>query len=100
MGSPEVVEAEVALQLGRKEVGVLGVEGVLRDGAGGGRHVEGVLLQVEVAQADREARVLCVPPQRGPADGREGAGPQAVERDDFTVCGEKENKKRGHFSRK
>lgn len=93
VGSPEVVEAEVALQLGRQEVGVLGVEGVLRDGAGGGRHMEGVLLQVEVTQADREARVLRVPPQRGPADGREGARPQAVGRDELTVCGEKENKR-------
>lgn len=97
VGSPEVVEAEVALQLGREEVGVLGVEGVLRDGAGGGRHVEGVLLQVEVAQADREARVLRVPPQRGPADGCEGARPQAVGRDDFTVCGERQNNKEVTF---
>lgn len=99
VGSPEEVEAEVALQLGREQVGVLGVEGVLRDGAGGGRHVEGVLLQVEVTQADREARVLRVPPQRGPPDGREGAGPQAVGRDDFTVCGRKKTKK-GSLSEK
>lgn len=93
VGSPEVVEAEVALQLGGEEMGVLGVEGVLRDGTRGSRHVEGLLLQVEVAQADREARVLRVPPQRGPTDGCEGAGPQAVGRNDFTVCGERENKK-------
>lgn len=92
VGSPEVVEAEVALQLGREEVRVLGVEGVLRDGAGGGCHMKGVLLQVEVAEADRETRVLRVPAQRGPADGREGAGPQAVGRDELTVCGEKANK--------
>lgn len=93
VGSPEVVEAEVAFQLGGEEVGVLGVEGVLRDGARGGRHMEGLLLQVEVAEADREARVLRLPPQRGPADGGEGAGPQAIGRNDFTVCGERENKK-------
>lgn len=93
MGSPEMVEAEVALQLGGEEVGVLGVEGVLRDGTRGGHHVEGLLLQVEVAQADREACVLRLPPQRGPADGSEGAGPQAVGRNDFTVCGERESKK-------
>lgn len=93
VGSPEVVEAEVALQLGREEVGVLGVEGVLRDGARGGCHMEGLLLQVEVTQADREARVLRLPPQRGPADGGEGAGPQAVGRNDFTVCRERENKR-------
>lgn len=92
VGSPEVVEAEVALELGREEVGVLGIEGVLRDGAGGGRHVEALLLQVEVTQADREARVLCLPPQRWPADGGEGAGPQAVRRNDFTVCGEGQEK--------
>lgn len=91
VGSPEVVEAEVTLQLGREKVGVLGVEGVLRDGTRGGRHVEGLLLQVEVAQADREARVLRLPTQRGPADGGEGAGPQAVGRDDLTVCGERGN---------
>lgn len=97
VGSPEVVEAEVALQLGREEVGMLGVEGVLRDGAGGGRHVEGVLLQVEVAQADREARVLRVPPQRRPPDGREGARPQAVGRDELAVCGEEENKREVTF---
>lgn len=93
VGSPEVVKAEVALQLGGEEVGVLGVEGVLWDGTCGGHHVEGLLLQVEVAQADGEARVLRLPPQRGPADGGEGAGPQAVGRNDFTVCRERENKK-------
>lgn len=94
--SPEVVEAEIALQLGGEEVGVLGVEGVLWDGAGGGGHMEGLLLQVEVAQADREPCVLCLPPQWGPPDGGEWAGTQAVRRNDFTVCGERKQKK-GHF---
>lgn len=92
VGSPEVVEAEVALELGREEVGVLGVEGVLWDGARGGHHVQALLLQVEVAQADREAGVLRLLPQRGPADGGEGAGPQAVGRNDFAVCGEGQEK--------
>lgn len=96
VGSPEMMEAEVALQLGGEEVGVLGVKGVLWDGACGGRHMEGLLLQIEVAQADREARVLCLPPQGGPADGGEGAGPQAVGRNDFTVCRERKQK-RGHI---
>lgn len=71
MGAPEVMEAEVTLQLGGEEVGVLGVEGVLWDGTCGGCHMEGLLLQVEVAKANGEACVLCVPPQRGPADSRE-----------------------------
>ena len=93
VGSPKVVEAEVALQLGGEKVGVLGVEGILWDGTRGGHHVEGLFLQVEVTQADREASVLCLSPQRGPADGGEGAGPQAVGRNDFTVCGERQNTK-------
>lgn len=74
VGATELVEMEVALQGGWEQRGLLGVEGVLRDGAGrGGRgrsQVEGVavglgverpsiiLLQVEVTQADRQTGVV------------------------------------------
>lgn len=44
-----------------------------------------VLLSVEVAQANGEARVICFTAQRGGADGGEGARAQAVGRNDLTL---------------
>lgn len=91
MGAAQLVEAEVALQRRGQQRGLLGVEGVLRDGTGGGGggggrgQVEGVavgvsvgrapvlLLQVEVAEADGEAGVVGLAAQGRRADRGEGA---------------------------
>lgn len=105
VGATQLVEVEVALQCGRQQGGLLGVDGVLGYGAGGGRggggQVKGVvvgvivgvasvlLLQVEVAQADRQAGVIGFAPQRGGAHCGEGAWAQAVRRNNLAVCKER-----------
>lgn len=99
VGAAQLVEMEVALQGGRQQRGLLGVEGVLRDGArrgGRGRsQVEGVavglsvdgpsviLLQVEVTQTDRQTGVVGFVPQRGGAQRGEGARAEAVGRNNL-----------------
>lgn len=101
VGAAQLVEVEVALQGGRQQGGLLGVEGVLRDGAGrGGRgrgQVEGVavglgvdgppvvLLQVQVAQADGQTGVVGLVTQRGGPQRGEGARAEAVGRNDLAV---------------
>lgn len=112
VGAPQLVEVEVTLQSGWQERGLLGVEGVLGDGAGGGGRGRGqmesvavgvavgsasvLLLQVEVTQADRQAGVICFTSQRGGADCGEGAWAQAVGRDNLTVCKWREMERRGN----
>lgn len=101
VSATELVKVEVALQGRWQKGGLLGVEGVLGDragGGGGGRgQVESVavgvgvggasvfLLKVEVTQADGEAGVVCLAPQSGGADCREGAWAQAVGRNNLAV---------------
>lgn len=106
VGATQLVEVEVTFQGGGQQGGLLGVEGVLWYGAGGGGggggQVEGVavgvvvggapvlLLQVEVAQADGQAGVVSFAPQRGGAHCGEGAWAQAIGRNNLTVCGGRE----------
>lgn len=87
MSATQLVEVEVAVQGGRQQRRLLGVEGVLGYGAGGGGggQVEGVpvgvvvavasvvLLQVEVTQADGQAGVVSLTPEGGRAHCGEGA---------------------------
>lgn len=74
------VEAQVAVELRRQSVAVLGVERVLRDGAASGRRglVAVGARHVEVAQAHGEARFLGLTSQRRPPQGGERARPHAV----------------------
>lgn len=101
VGAAQLVEMEVTLQGRRQQRGLLGVQGVLRDGTrrgGRGRsQVEGVavglsvdgpsiiLLQVEVTQADRQTGVVGFVPQRGGAQRGERARTQAVGRNNLAV---------------
>jgi len=109
VGAAQLVEMEVALQGGRQQRGLLGVEGVLGYGAGGGRggggQVEGValgvvvavaavlLLQVEVTQADGQTGVVSFPPERRGAHRSEGAWAEAVGRNNLAVWKEKETER-------
>lgn len=116
VGAAQLVEMEVALQGGRQQRGLLGVEGVLRDGArrgGRGRsQVEGVavglsvdgpsviLRQVEITQADRQTGVVGFVPQRGGAQRGERARTEAVGRNGLAVCkGERIGMETGKNSR-
>lgn len=111
MGAAQLVEVEVTLQSGWQERGLLGIEGVLGDGAGGGGggrgQVEGVamgvivggasilLLQVEVTQADGQTGVVRFTPQRGGAHCGERAWAQAVRRNNLTLWKGRERKESG-----
>lgn len=64
---------------------MLGVEGVLRDGAHGCHDMEVFLLEVEVAKAHRQSGVLSLSAQRGTPDGCEGSWAEAIRRNNFTV---------------
>lgn len=100
VGAAQLVEVQVALQGRRQQGGLLRVQGILGNGAGGGGGRRGqvqrvavrvggasvLLLQVEIAQADGEAGVVGLAPQGGGAHRGEGAWAQAVRRNDLTVC--------------
>jgi hypothetical protein len=67
VGTSEWVEVEIAVKERGEQGALLGVEGVLGDGTGGGaKGVQALLfllvLVAKVTQSDRKARVVWVPP--------------------------------------